>query len=1105
MKKKGTQQKIASFMSLVMLLGTLFTPFGQPVYASDTDAETGEEQLIEAASENTVEDVMEEQRMSLAELAEEYSVPEDRQGESYKIIYIMEEGVSLREDWENKLSETGNESISMGEDGQVIQTFDKDSEDILAQLVYVKNGSFTRRESRWKLFYEEEEYVPPYRDSKGYWHNPDPRIVTKTLIVSANTAVKTLQQYALNGVIRVYPNWEDPGSLLHVDFHSNLEPDSVKSIEFNPSDLRFEVPGNRDERLQFKNDGFMVVSWNIVQDGSGEGTVYRHTDVDMEELLEMGSGNGKSWKLDLYAQWEKLSYDMVFDRNIEQLSAKGVQALDPGVSTNETDDIAKDYAWDETVSVNGYTTDHPGYEMLGWAFTKDAEEAVITVDGLSKLTADEVFTMKEASPVADDKESMVLYAVWGYHQYKIVYRGIKVLSANAVSENSISGNSSLTSAGNNVEDISESVFCDNALKYEILGEEETAAITKGLPLTYTIGEQLILPGPDYINEGATDPEFTDEYDFICWTKNKWMRVDVRTLGKNGDINGKDVLLYAVYSPKQMTASVNVAQSASKFKVQQINTLNLLDSRDYAVIRITDTDSHADMLSVSFDNGKTETDYYELCEVDSTKAKLGQGYATIGIKLKDSVRADKIKQAETDKKLLIRVRGVNDPEGSEQTLSIKLKTVYKIPSFRFDAKSVTIFPALTGEDGKAEFMINEKNGNFSSCLLAGKWELAYVDTSKNNIIDNVELSLTGDNSILLNASKETNVKGYIRIRNTSWIEGAYSYVSLPVKNSTKKASIVITKKIITLNNTSENEEVFVGIKTSGGMMTDALDYTLTPDKKWPEKGLTAELVKGGIRINGAKNVKKGVYIIKVSCEGMKKKLLKVKVVDTKAEKALKFKIYGKVDAVYGGQVFLKPQIKGFSGEIVSVKLTKESVALDREDPELMRYEAFWDGAYVVLSATDDFRPHTEKITETVELTLSTGQKLSTEVVLNPVKGKFKLNALNAVVSGNSVSVPLMASYTWKFYYGPKICEKRISDFDMTKPEVNDMIRIEDPGSLNKKGVYALSYDKGIITVNKEPDHKAVKSSVYKLKLPAVWSVDGKKYSAVFDLTIMPDAE
>ncbi len=1126
MRTKGMQRRLASLLSFVMLLGSLFNPEALPVYAVDAeDVLSGEEYSGEGTTELEMPETVSEdesageveQCMSLKDLAEEYTVTDVLQGQEYKIIYVSENGVSLRKDNEEQLEDFGNDRVFVGEDGQLVQTFEKGSEDTLAPMIYYKDGYSTRRASRWKVFYIESIYIPGYWDEYydeyvyEHWE-----YVTRTRTLSANTAVKTLERYASGGIIRLYPNWESVEEL-SLDFHSNLDPDEVKSITVKHADDNFSVPGNRDQRLEYSNDGFMVVSWNTAPDGSGEDTIYRHTDIHTEELFDIATVDEGTWNLSLYGQWEVVRYGISFDPNSEMLSQRAEQADDEAVIVNEAEQEKTYFAWNQNVSVNAYTADHFDYEMTGWAFTADAEEAVISVDDLSSMSAEDVFLLKEASPVADDEEDFTLYAFWDYHKYNISYRGIRVLSVNAVSgEETISSDTASVKTPMVLSGISEyeleriaaerGVFLDEDLaEYEILGVEETPAISMNLPTAYNIGEELVLPGPDDINAGNTDPEFSKDYDFICWTKNKWRRQDVRSLGKNGDIHDGDVLLYAVYIPKNMTASVNEGQHAvtNEFKAIQVNTPNLLDASDYAVINLVGNNAHADMLSVTFDNGKKETDYFELCVVDSTKAALGQGYATIGIRLKDSVSADKINEARKKNNLILLVRGVNDPIGSEQKVKLKLRTYYNYPKFKLNRSEVKINPDLVGESGSAEIFLTEVSGSLVNNLLYGSWELDYVDASKKNVSKDVILSVTGSNTIRMVVSKVTEAKGYIRLRNCNWIDDAYTYISLKILTDKKLAMNLSTDKVI-LNNAYDTEEEFISVSYAGGMTMDASKLKLTTDKKWPEKGLTASIEEGMIRIRGAKNVKKGSYKLKVSCEGMKDKKIVVSVMNTKPEKALKFVVSGKADAVFGGQVFLKPVITGFSGQISSVRVVKESNILSKENPELKRYEAEWNGNYVVLSATDDYLPYSKKLTETIEITLSTGRKLTAGVTIKPTKGLFVLSALNVVLSGNSVTTPVMATYTWKFYYGPNTFEKRVVSFDMTKPEVNKVIKLGDKKGeltgLSKKGVYSGSYENGIITLTLDPSYKADKKKTFDIKVPAVWSVTGNSYNARFKLTI-----
>ena len=107
MKHKKLQRKLSSLLCLIMLTGSLFTPADQPVYAADAEetdaAESASEDVSAPEEQPEKQQPEEEQRVSLKDLAGEYTVPEMLRGEEYKIIYVLENGAVLREDYEKKL------------------------------------------------------------------------------------------------------------------------------------------------------------------------------------------------------------------------------------------------------------------------------------------------------------------------------------------------------------------------------------------------------------------------------------------------------------------------------------------------------------------------------------------------------------------------------------------------------------------------------------------------------------------------------------------------------------------------------------------------------------------------------------------------------------------------------------------------------------------------------------------------------------------------------------------------------------------------------------------------------------------------------------------
>ena len=975
MKRTKLQRMLAMLLSALLIIGS-FGESGLLAFAAE------EEDAAEAA-EAAGEEEDEEQRMSLAALAEEYGEPDGDGEDLYKIIFVKEESTTLSVKAEKKLEAMGNELIKIGEDGAVTQEFERGAEDILAPLVYLREGYGAPRARTWKVVYSVEKPTPS--DTGSGSGGGSYETVTKYFPFDAKVkdVYQQLSGQFSNRTIRLYANWQKAYPL---EF-------DMKGADY-PEDVNVTGVYYPDEEL----------------------TGYVQND---NLVLEMPVDEPDGFS---FAGWK---YRF------------GEGAVQEAVPVTETDD-------------EGNTT------ITGWT--------IATGHHTEKLTA---------------------YPIWDPYHYSISYVGIKV-KADVLPE------------------------ADGAFDEYADGEEVVLDVTE-LPTSYTAVTSTVLPTAEEINKGVLDPAFSEENVFLCWSKSRKYNKTVRTLGKGGEVKSGDVTLYVIFTSKYPTPKLDADEYAeSGFTAQQINEFNLLNKGEYAVVELIGKGMSADVNTVELTEKSAK--YFELCTVDDRWAQQGQGYATIGIRLKPEVDFATAQLALKEKKIKLKVLGTTpemdeneQPVYSEVSLSLKMKL--KVPKYKMSTTMGTLYTSLQGEGEDKKpgvFVVREKNGAMDPETVGDEWVADFVTESGKTYTavpaEDVAVEVDKENNIIVSAYKGIK-KSYIRLRNNGWLDGAYQYYSFTIKEITKEPTLELSAKKVTLNKGYEDEEASVTVRYKGGMTLDpsllSLNTSLLP------AGITAELDGDRIIVKGGKDLKPVSYKVSVSCKGVKKPVaLSIKVDKTVAEKAAKIKVKGALDAVMGGSLYLTPSVKGFGGTITDIRVKAE-------EGKVSAFETEWNGSSAELYTNKNYVPTTAKIEIPMEIVMSTGRVLPFTVKTTPKKGIVKLDVYEAalavpeegLVDGPvSVSVPVIVTYTYKYYIDANTSCTRVYTADLSTDEGKARFLVgEEQKLLSREGVYTGSYKDGVITITYTGGYP-VKQGHYTLKLSGTWATTKKECRKSFQLTI-----
>ena len=787
------------------------------------------------------------------------------------------------------------------------------------------------------------------------------------------------------------------------------------------------------------------------------------------------------------ANWQtgtSISYNFA---NIEQYDITGIE--------NPNDELTA-YVRDDVLELEPATSPE-GFTFTGWRYQFGNGEILDAAVGSGDKEGKYLITTGKHT------EKLTIYGIWEPQHFKISYVGINV-STDLEKAESIS-----------------SLYSGEEMLEQLIAEDETFTIVKEsgevpdvkvLPEYYNAVETLVLPTPEEINKGEIDPVFSQYNRLLCFSSSAKNKKTVKTLGKDGDITSGDVTLYVIYTARYPIPQVSANQPAAQkeFKAVQVTVPQLFNTDEYAVISIEGAGVSADQKTAILEGEAAK--YFELCEVDERKIHLGSGYAAVGIRLKDDVdyaTAQTVVKKSALRKCELRIQSdmhETDDNGEPVycTISFTLKVKSKLPKYKLSSSKGILYSA-SASGNAAVFRVTEKDGALDPEIFGGEWEADLVTKNGKEyaLVDEATASVSmEDKTFVITAYK--GVKAYIRLRNTDWLKGAYVYLPYSIKENKKSAMLAFSVKNVLLNNSVENEEASVTVSFKGGMAVDpellSLDNSALPE------GVTAELDEDVIRISGKKNVKTGKYKILVKYEGIKKpSTLVLKVVDIKADKAVKMKVKGKIDAFMGGNLFLKPVINGYGGEV-------SDVALHVEEGKKAAYDVIWNGSSIELSSNGDFVPHTEEETITIDITMSTGTILPCQIKIIPVKGNVKLDVQNASlavpasVSGDaasvSVNIPVIATYTYSFYTDADTIIQKLYTIDLSRDIGRaEMIIGESQDNLSKKGLYTGSYHDGIITIVWE-GNMPEKQTTYKLKLNGTWKTTNKKYTSSFTLTVKP---
>ncbi|MBR5419908.1 MAG: hypothetical protein IK115_02030 [Lachnospiraceae bacterium] len=924
----------------------------------------------------------------------------------YTVFYMLEEGVSVSRYAKERIKAAQNERIILDEQGSVSQSFVSDSEDQLAPVVYLKEGYKISGEQAWYLSYTEKYTV---RVGSGAEAHDETRTRTKKAYFPTTAKVKDLQNYAENGKITLYPNWQ----------------------KSNP--VKFELQG-RDE---------------------------------YKELIDI-SGNG------------------IINPN-EELEVSG-------------------YLPPEELQIVALYGLLDGFTFMGWEYqfgngeilpAQKVETVTDDQGNVIQLDPEEVYWNINT---ADQTELLTIYAIWQPDQFNITYKGIEVKlgdKAEAALAAACADGAAMDEA------LIDSILEDG--EYEILGEGE--APLKYLPLTYDAVTTTILPTAAEINDGSIDPEFTKYNRFLNFSQSRKFNRRVEKLGKDGDIYSGDVTLYVIYTSMHPTPELENGQKPAKekeFSAQQVNMPNLLCVDDYAVVLIKGTKISADMKPESVSLNEAAAKYFELCEVDSLKAELGHGYAAVGIRLKDGITAEEAKSVQKSKaNRKIELSFLTEDHDADEngapvvcSVSFTLKTQLKYPKYKLDKKSAVLYTTAHKENEPMAFYTHEKNGQLAPDNYAGYWTADYVlkDGKEYKPVDAAKVAAVIDETgeIMVLANEAAN--GFIRLRNSSWIDNAYVYLKFTVKENNKAPKAAFSQKMITLNNTVDGERVGVYLTYAGGCEVAPEGISLDSSKL--PAGVSANLAENLVVVKADKSAKKGSYKLFATVEGCSKPaVLTIKVTNTAAEKAVKGKVSGKMDAQLGGSVYVTPKVTGYAGTVSGAAAVAGAAS---------GYDVYWNGASIELASNEAFVPFTKKAEVKLTVFMSTGQALPLTVKLKASKGKLSLDVYDAelkTASDNtavSVNIPVIATYSYDYWLTAKTRVKKVYTLDLSRPENQALVDIDASALKDKDGAWEASYADGVITVVSKK--AAAKEKTYSLSLGGTLKLTGKKAVAKFKLNL-----
>ena len=722
------------------------------------------------------------------------------------------------------------------------------------------------------------------------------------------------------------------------------------------------------------------------------------------------------------AIWEdEKGYTITYDKNIENLRKllNDTTATVNGDTRSFVNQRAKDM-----VSMLPYESPVKGCEMLGWAYKPDSIKPDIEIDPSDKTkqySVANVLSGLRSKGIEVNDGLITLYAVWSVKEYKITYVGID---------------------------------------------------SKNLPATYNSFETLVLPTAKEVNAGTIDSEYSKDKVFRCWSYDQNKLKEVRSLGKNGKITSGDVTLYPFEKMKSDETVAETDEYATEQNDKGIkavlikNKLNLLNRDDYAVVYFEGTNTSIDPDSITLQNN----DWYEICDVGEDRVKLGHGYATIGIRAKDKVTYDNYKEATKSgpKKLNFRVKTTN---GNEHSVTLNLSTTMTLPSFALKTSTFCLF---NGEDATGDICTKIKDISKLMPYDSGEWEVDFVRGKKNNnsLSSSASVSMDEDFKIHIVANEDFK-DGLVRLRNTSWIPGAYIYAPLKViLCDRQKTKINLTKNTLVLNNTFDKDSDSTRITLSDGSVPKEGDGLTIKWKNEYGEGLTYEIDDDGVlTVTSDYGLPRKTYILELEYNAAGKTIknkINVKVVNTDSSKVANLTVKGKIDAYIGGTVYLIPNVNNAGGDVVSAAVTGGAASVSE-------FDASYENGYVVLRTTDDYKPGKDNRNVSVQLTLSSGNVVCVNnIKFTPTKGTFAAKLLGntydraraAELSTDeepyALKLPLVATYVYTYNFSPTVSEKRLFTLDMTTEEANKMYVINEL-KCSKKDGFSISYKDGFVSV------------------------------------------
>ena len=737
----------------------------------------------------------------------------------------------------------------------------------------------------------------------------------------------------------------------------------------------------------------------------------------------------------------------------------------------------------------------PGYDFMGLKYKYEGE--TVLKEATAGTGDDEGRFLIDTQ---NNSRVLTVYADWDPKKYSITYKGVKVMPVSGNNVNSNAGNDTFMLDG-----VEMAVVADGT--GDVIDPENPSIGGIELSTYFTVDETTTLPTADQVNANLTnlDPDFTAYNEFMCWSRSRKFKKIVNTLGKNGDVSYGDTTLYVIYTSREPIPelSANTVADWKEFKAEQINTLDLLDTDDYAIIDIIGTSISAEPDTVVLSGNAAK--YFELCKVDARKAGTGHGYATVGIKLRDKddegkviddAVVSRISKTGDMRKLTLMFTGTDkrkDEKGEPVLYKLEhtLKASYKLPKYKLKKSKGTIYTAMLGENETASLLVSEKEGNLTTDSYGGSWEAEYV-VKKGKTYETVpaykiSVNVKG-NDFVIEANMGCKNNGNIRLRNTDWVKGAYVYLpyNIAVHSKLKGTTLELTDKHLLLNAAGNNEVSTTTVTFKDGMMLDPSKIHL--DTSGLQEGISADYKNGTIIVKKTGTVnKKSTLRVIYDKDGIKPVNLTIKVIDTQPEKAVKMTVKGKLDALMGGSLYLVPKVTGYAGTIKYVSV----VTAAGKTPE---FDTVWSGGFVELYSTDDYKPSLEKREINLNVTMTTGQVLPYLLKVTPSKGSMRFKVYNATIKVPereegatgfrevTVYTPVIATYTYDYYTSPTAKTKRIYTIDLTRDSSADIITFEVVKGDNKNEI-AASYSKGVIALTNKVD-APLKAKTYKLTVTGV---------------------